>query len=91
MAIKLPPIPAPRHDPEMANYVYMGNRGPLPTKSHTNWRILMPAWPPAPGTIGAILAILVIVLAIVFSPLALGKLDAIPAILFVMVGVARLT
>jgi hypothetical protein len=51
----------------------------------------MPAWPIAPGTLGAILAILVIVLAIVFSPIALGKLDAIPAILFVMVGVSRLT
>ena len=51
----------------------------------------MPTWPPTPGVLGALLAILVIVLAIVFSPLGFGRIDTFVAVLFVMVGFARLT
>lgn len=46
-------------------------------------------WPPAPGSLGAILAILVIVLAVVF--MAIGQMDFKVGGLLVALGIARLT
>lgn len=45
-------------------------------------------WPPAPGSIGAVIAILVLVLAVVF--VAIGQMDARAGGLIAALAVARL-